>query len=473
MIRFGRIGSISDAPSLRDAIAGAHTARAPRFFHDRAASVCFTDLEDGTSLGGRLSELAGRAVLLATSSQITSALALIELDGVARRIVILPPDARAEHLGAIIDIAGIDAVVVDDATPPHEALTLPLRVVCTPAVAPAGAAVPRLHTEWVLMTSGTTGVPKMVVHDLQSLTTALRAASPADGADVWGTFYDIRRYGGLQIYLRAVCGGASLVLSSADEPVADHLARLHAHRVTHLSGTPSQWRRVLMEPEHHDFAPSYVRLSGEIADQAVLDGLRAAFPQAVIGHAYASTEAGVVFDVNDGLAGFPARYLDSERDGVVMKIVDGSLRVRSDAVASGYVDGAALTDAAGFVDTGDIVELRGERFYFAGRKGGIINVGGLKVHPEEIEAVINRHPSVRMSLVRGRGNPVTGSIVVADVVLKNEAEGTASRPAQVALKDDIIKLCRDELPRHKVPAAISFVPALNVAATGKLVRRQG
>jgi acyl-CoA synthetase (AMP-forming)/AMP-acid ligase II len=399
---------------------------------------------------------------------------LIELDGVARRIVILPPDARPEHLAAVIDIAGIDAVVADDGTPPHDALALPARVVCMPAIAPtSGAALPRVRTEWVLMTSGTTGVPKMVVHDLQSLTTALRAASPADGAEMWGTFYDMRRYGGLQIYLRAVCGGASLVLSCADEPVAEHLARLGAQGVTHLSGTPSQWRRVLMEPEIGDVAPRYVRLSGEIADQAVLDGLRASFPHAVIGHAYASTEAGVVFDVNDGLAGFPADYLDAERDGVAMKVVDGSLRVRSAAVASGYVGGAALTDAAGFVDTGDIVERRGERFYFAGRKGGIINVGGLKVHPEEIEAVINRHPSVRMSLVRGRGNPVTGSIVVADVVLKNDAEGTASRPAQIALKDDIIKLCRDALPRHKVPAAISFVPALDVAATGKLVRRQG
>ena len=75
----------------------------------------------------------------------------------------------------------------------------------------------RMCTEWVLMTSGTTGVPKMVVHDLASLTAPLQAPSPADGATVWGTFYDIRRYGGLQIYLRAVLGGASLVLSSAGE----------------------------------------------------------------------------------------------------------------------------------------------------------------------------------------------------------------------------------------------------------------
>ena len=61
-----------------------------------------------------------------------------------------------------------------------------------------------------MMTSGTTGVPKMVIHDLTRLTAALRVPSPADGADVWGTFYDIRRYGGLQIYLRAVCGGRRL-----------------------------------------------------------------------------------------------------------------------------------------------------------------------------------------------------------------------------------------------------------------------
>jgi acyl-CoA synthetase (AMP-forming)/AMP-acid ligase II len=289
---------------------------------------------------------------------------------------------------------------------------------------------------------------------------------------VWGTFYDIRRYGGLQIFLRAVGGGASLVLSSADEPVAEHLARLAEHGVTHLSGTPSQWRRAMMSPAIRTIAPRYVRLSGEIADQAVLDALHAAFPGAAVGHAYASTEAGVGFDVNDGLAGFPAAYVGAARNGVEMKVLDGSLRLRSRGAAFGYVgSGHALIDGEGFVDTGDIVERRGDRYYFAGRKGGIINIGGLKVHPEEIEAVINRHPQVRMSLVRPKQSPITGSIVVADVVLKSEQQETGAR--QIELKDDILKLCREALPRHKVPAAISFVPALNVAATGKLSRRQG
>ena len=62
---------------------------------------------------------------------------------------------------------------------------------------------------------------------------------PAFGA----TFYDIRRYGGLQIFLRAIIGGGSMVLSAPASPLADHVARLNARGVTHISGTPSHWRK--------------------------------------------------------------------------------------------------------------------------------------------------------------------------------------------------------------------------------------
>ena len=96
-----------EAPSLRDAVAN---TSASRFFWDRTASACFTDLRHGTSLGGRLAELSDRSVLLATESQLTTALALIELDGCARRIVILPPDVDAADLRAVFAAAEIDAV---------------------------------------------------------------------------------------------------------------------------------------------------------------------------------------------------------------------------------------------------------------------------------------------------------------------------------------------------------------------------
>jgi acyl-coenzyme A synthetase/AMP-(fatty) acid ligase len=445
----------------------ASRAQAQRSIFDVTDMVHYRALATGSALVGGPAVFEGRSVLLATARQLTTALALIELDGLARRVVILPPDIDPQHLPSIAATAEIDAVVTDAETP-HRVIDVAVSAAVMSMIAPATALPPAYqHTEWAMLTSGTTGVPKMVLHDLHGLTTALRIPSPADGADVWGTFYDIRRYGGLQIFLRAIFGGASLVLSEAGEATGDHLARLARHGVTHISGTPSQWRRALMSPAISAIAPRYVRLSGEIADQMVLDNLRAAFPGAVIGHAYASTEAGVGFDVNDGLAGFPARYVGNLLGGVELKIADGTLRVRSPGAASRYAGAGnrSLHDAEGFIDTGDLVERRGERYYFVGRKGGIINVGGLKVNPEEIEAVINRHPKVRMSLVRQKASPITGAIVVADVVLKSEGGGA------VELKDDILKLCRDALPRHKVPAAISFVPMLAVAASGKLLRR--
>jgi acyl-coenzyme A synthetase/AMP-(fatty) acid ligase len=287
---------------------------------------------------------------------------------------------------------------------------------------------------------------------------------------VWATFYDIRRYGGLQIFFRALIDGASLVLSSADEPVGDHLVRLGARGVTHISGTPSHWRRVLMSPQARVMTPGYVRLSGEIADQTVLDNLAAAYPQARVGHAYASTEAGVGFDVNDGRAGFPASLIGRLPSGVELKVEDGTLRVRSDRTALGYVGSGApvLADHDGFVDTGDMVELRDGRYYFVGRRNGVINVGGLKVNPEEVEAVVNRHPQVRMSLVRARKSPITGALVVADVVLRDAGADTDA--GVDALIGEILQLCREGLAKHKVPAAIRVVPSLTVAASGKLAR---
>jgi acyl-coenzyme A synthetase/AMP-(fatty) acid ligase len=464
----------TEARSLRRWI----DAAPERFLWDRGGQARIDLLAGGTSLSSRLTELAGRSVLVATGSQLTSALALIELDGVARRIVILPPDADAGHLGALIARAEIDAVVLDDRSPHARAIDVPIRVVCTPEIVPADA-LPKaaLPTEWVLLTSGTTGIPKMVVHDLAGLTAPIGAGRRSDGPVVWGTFYDMRRYGGMQIFLRAAVGGTSFVLSNAGEPIADHLERLAEHQVTHLSGTPSHWRSALMRSEIRKISPRYVRLSGEIADQTILDNLRAVFPQAAVGHAFASTEAGVAFDVNDGREGFPVAYVEEVRDGVEMKVVDGSLRIRSLRTASRYVgsEQASLADPDGFVDTGDMVERRDDRYVFTGRRGGIINVGGLKVHPEEIEAVINRHPLVRMSLVRAKKSPITGSIVVADVVLRDMVLKSERREsgADAALKDEIFALCRSALPRYKVPAAISIVPALDVGASGKLERRQG
>jgi acyl-coenzyme A synthetase/AMP-(fatty) acid ligase len=439
-----------------------------RFLHGRSASVALADLRDGSSLGGDLAALDGACVLVLTRDQLTAALALIELDGVARRMILCPADFAREHLPVVIAKAGVDAIVTDDDTHDLHTLSVPLHVTCTPAIAPDAATQPgSRQTEWILFTSGTTGIPKMVVHTVESLTSAIKPGPRRDARIVWATFYDIRRYGGLQILLRAVLDGGSLVLSDAAEPLAEHLARLGALGATHVTGTPSHWRRVLMRPEAHAMAPGYVRLSGEIADQAVLDNLHALYPQARVVHAFASTEAGVGFEVADAREGVPAGTIDDPGNGAKLKVEDGSLRISSPGNASRYLGDGDLPLAApdGFVDTNDMMELRDGRYYFVGRRGRIVNVGGLKVHPEEVEAIINRHPAVRVSLVHPRRNAITGSVVVADVVLREHVDTDAE-----GLRREIVELCIGQLARHKVPASVRFVPSLAFSASGKLAR---
>jgi len=310
-------------------------------------------------------------------------------------------------------------------------------------------------------TSGTSGPPKLVAHTLATLTGPFRPA----GAQRWATFYDIRRYGGLQIFLRALSGTESLTLSTPGESVDAFLVRLGEAGAKHISGTPSHWRKVLMSAKADAIDPDTVRLSGEIADDAVLAALRALYPKARVEHAYASTEAGVAFSISDGRAGFPASLLDMSGE-VAMRVVDDSLRIRSNRTALRYLgpDAPDLHDADGFVDTDDIVTLNGDRYVFAGRRGGIINVGGAKVHPEEVEAALNAHEAVRASRVFARKNPITGALVAAEVVLR---DGVVARNG---LDAEILAACRAALPAYKAPSFLRIVAELPMTDGGKLAR---
>ena len=120
------------------------------------------------------------------------------------------------------------------------------------------------------------------------------------------------------------------------------------------------------------------------------------------------------------------------------------------------------------MDTGDLVELRNDRYHFIGRSQGIINIGGLKVNPEEVEAVLNYHPAVEMSLVQGRRNPITGALVIADIVIKPSYFATGGSFS--VIKSELLAICRQALPPHKIPTVLREVPSLNIAPSGKLLR---
>ncbi len=443
-----------------------------RYLSDAENRVALRELDGGTSINHDIAMFRDRSVLIHTERQMSAMLAVIELDGIARRIVLCPSDLAASHLPAVLTDGKVEFVLSDHA---KKNANIPDGV----RVAECGLKIARSRpgpvrdrrTEWLLFTSGTTGTPKMVVHSLDSLAGPLDDGLVVEKAQVWSSFYDIRRYGGLQILMRALLGGGSMVLSDYRETPTEFLTRAGANGVTHISGTPSHWRGALMSPAIGRISPAYVRLSGEVVDQAILNSLRRAFPLAAIAHAFASTEAGVAFDVRDGLAGFPETLIGQPGAKAEMRIQDGSLHIRSSRTASHYATNRvaqSLTDAQGFVDTGDMVERRGGRYYFVGRREGQINVGGQKVHPEEVEAVVNMHPDVQMSLVKCRASPITGAIVVADVVIKRRER--AAPLSFNSIREEILATCRQVLPAYKVPAMLRQVPSLEIAPSGKMLR---
>ena len=133
-------------------------------------------------------------------------------------------------------------------------------------------------------------------------------------------------------------------------------------------------------------------------------------------------------------------------------------RFRSPRAASRYVDSRRSADAredGAFSKMDSWIPATWSncgagRYYFAGRRGGVINVGGLKIHPEEVEAVINRHPAVRLSRVSGRRNPITGAIVIAEVVLDDGED-------RDKVQNEILRDCRASLKPFQVPAMVRVV----------------
>jgi acyl-CoA synthetase (AMP-forming)/AMP-acid ligase II len=248
--------------------------------------------------------------------------------------------------------------------------------------------------------------------------------------------------------------------------MADQIAWLAGQGVTHMSATPTLWRRLLMAPGLDRLALRQVTLGGEIADQGVLDALRARFPDARITHIYASTEAGVGFAVNDRRAGFPLDFLDHPPGGVGVAVRDGLLWLRPPGGRQvRYLGGQPVTvDTDGFVLTGDRIEIADDRALFLGRDSGVVNVGGVKVWPERVERIIAAVPGVGMAAVNAKSSPITGALLIATVV---PADPACDRET---LKTAIMARCRASLEREAVPARLRFADSLATNAAGKITR---
>lgn len=425
--------------------------------------------------GEFLVEFSGKKVALKSDSQLFLSTLLVGLDGLCEEILLVPEEYNSDSVDILLATANTDYLlefsdeklfvstgdIKNIVSFNLESLwnfdNNSIRENCFSSMDRREYA-----TSWIIATSGTTGVPKLVRHNLETLCRTVKRNQKFK----WGLFYSLSRFAGLQVFLQSFLSRSLLIFTDPNSSLETCVQLFLQNGCNALSATPTMWRKILMCDIGVQEGLLQVTLGGEVADQLILSALRKQFPSARITHIYASTETGVGFSVNDGRAGFPRDYLDDPPETVEIRVDNNDHLMLKPAIRQQvYVGEGSVSNVDGWVDTGDIVKMSGDRFYFLGRDKGCINVGGNKVYPQEVEEVLRSCPNISDACVKGIKNPFMGFLVLAEVVKVEQCFLSEKN-----IEAEIITFCRQHLESYKVPAIIDFVDSFFTSDAGKLKR---
>lgn len=305
--------------------------------------------------------------------------------------------------------------------------------------------VPELPQQFCLgiQTSGTTGKPKWQLYQLEHL---LPKHSGKEYDSRWLLCFSPFTFAGLQVILHCAVNGESLVVDET-APLHKKVELCRQHGVNTLSCTPSFLRAFMLAGAQELDSLVNITLGGEAAEQAILDDAKRCWPQAKIRHIYATTESGVVFTVKDGIAGFPQEWLEQNVNAWQLSISEHKTLV--------------LVSEQRRIDTGDMISIIGTRCYFAGRIDNLVNVGGVKVNPEQVEAEIKCLDCVLDARVFAKANAITGFILGAEICSSNQSN------TEIALA----KWCQQQIPARQ-PRIIQWVEQISLAQSQKKQRIQ-
>ena len=313
------------------------------------------------------------------------------------------------------------------------------------------AAVKNSKSEITIFTSGTTGQPKKVVHSITTLTRSVRVGDRYKG-QVWAYAYNPTHMAGLKVFFPAFENQNTLV-NVFNQPREYVYQQILEKSITHISATPTFYR-LLLPFEHPYERVIRVTLGGEKSDKHLYDSIMKIFPNARINNVYASTEAGSLFSAKGDSFLIPEAIKDK------FKVVEDELLIHKSLL--GNSDSFEFTED--YYHSGDLIEWVDEArglFRFKSRKNELINVGGYKVNPGEVEAAIQDIEGVRQVVVYGKANSILGNVLCADVVLEPGFELTEL---------EIKKVLSSQIQDFKVPRRIKFVEEISLTRTGKMKR---
>lgn len=313
------------------------------------------------------------------------------------------------------------------------------------------AMVQNSKSKITIFTSGTTGQPKEVVHSISTLTRSVRVGEKYRN-QTWAYAYNPTHMAGLQVFFQAF-ENLNTIVNVFNLPREYVYHQIQENAITHISATPTFYRLLLPYERAYENVVR-VTLGGEKSDQHLYDSIKKIFPNARINNVYASTEAGTLFAAKGDCFQIPELARDK------YKVVDGELLIHKSLLGSS----SSFKFTEDFYHSGDLIEWVDETaglFRFKSRKNELINVGGYKVNPNEVETAIMDIEGVKQAMVYGRANSILGNVLCAEVVLE-----PGSEMQELDIKKHLNALLQD----FKIPRKIKFVDEISLTRTGKKKR---
>jgi acyl-coenzyme A synthetase/AMP-(fatty) acid ligase len=303
-----------------------------------------------------------------------------------------------------------------------------------------------LHPGLVVFTSGSTGEPKGILHDCERVLQKFMMERPGYRTLM---FLLADHFGGFNTLMSVLSYGGTAVVAANRSP--EEVCRtVESGRVELLPVTPTFLNLLLASRCYKDFDLSSVKLityGTEVMPDTTLSRIPDIFPSARLQQTYGLSELGVLRSRSKQSN---STWVKVGGPGFETKIVDGRLFVRSQSAMVGYLNAPDPFDADGWMDTGDMVELDGDYLRVLGRQSEIINVGGQKVFPSEVETVLLQADQVVEATIFGTPNSLMGNIITARVSLEQYED-----PAQ--LKARLRRFCLERLAPFKVPVRFTMV----------------
>lgn len=304
----------------------------------------------------------------------------------------------------------------------------------------------REHPGLVLFSSGSTGKSKAAVHDLTGILEKFKVRRHQQRAI---TFLLYDHIGGVNTMLHILSNGGCIVTVQERTPDAV-LHAVEKHKVELLPTSPTFINLILLSEAYKRYdlsALKTVTYGTEPMPESTLLRFHELFPGIKLQQTYGLSEVGILRSKSKSS---DSLWVKVGGEGFETRIVDGILQIKAQSAMLGYLNAASPFTEDGWFNTGDAVEVDGEYIRILGRKSEIINVGGEKVYPAEVESLLQEIENIAEATVYGEKNPITGNIVCARVRLKEHED---PREAVIRIK----KACRQRMPAFKVPVKITLV----------------